>query len=202
MKATNSIFLALLSLFTAVFSSPLLYNQDGSTNSVFQSLSSFSKRDLGPIWTTLDAITAELAKMNKTLEAFNGDPITAVPVLDAAAATLKVLETGWGTINATEELNLITAALVLVPVGFLYKAVDGVTAQLSQKKALFEKADVGFVVKDELEKFKKVAGDVITVTLKKIPWWLGIISQPIGGSIKGLLDKAAKDYGVPDTPAA
>lgn len=70
------------------------------------------------------------------------------------------------------------------------------TTQLSEKKPLFDSADVGFVVKDELEKFQQVAGIVVTVTLSKIPAWLGIISQPIGNSIKTLLDKAAKDYGV------
>jgi Hydrophobic surface binding protein A len=154
------------------------------------------KRDLTTIWSILNIITDDLNKMNKTIEVFDGDPLKAVPILDAAAITLKDLKMGFDKVNATDELNLITSAVILYPVYYLYYAVDGVTSQLVAKKDLFDKASVLFVVQDELQAFKKTAGDLITATLSKIPWYLGIISGPIGNSIKGMLDTAAKAYGV------
>jgi hypothetical protein len=192
---TTSIILSLTILFTTVFSSPLsTYEQ--YANVANSETNSFGKRDLTTIWSVLKLITEDLTKMNKTIEVFDGSPLLAVPILDAAAATLKDLKAGITQVNSTEELNLITAAAVLYPVYYLYYAVDGVTSQLVSKKALFEQADVVFVVADELASFKSVAGDLITITLAKIPSYLGIISSPIGYSIKSLLENAAKAYGV------
>jgi hypothetical protein len=192
---TASFILSLTILFTTVISSPLSRFKSNTGGDIFGT-HTFGKRDLGPIWSVLNLITDDLTKMNKTIELFDGSPLLAVPILDAAAATLKDINMGFDKINSTEELNLVTAAAVLYPVYYLYQAVDGVTSQLVAKKALFEKADVLFVVADELANFKKSAGTLITATLSKVPWWLGIISQPIGNSIKTLLDNAAKAYGV------
>jgi hypothetical protein len=180
--------------FTAVFSNPLAKYE--VNHKVSQEPNWFEKRDLTTIWSVLSLLTDDLTKMNKTLEAFDGTALLAVPILDAASVTLKDLNTGFDKINATEELNLITSIGVLSPVYYLHEAVLGVTSQLVAKKDLFEKADVLFVVADELAQFQVIAGKLVTATVGKIPWYLGIISQPIGNSIKVLLDDAAKAYGV------
>jgi Hydrophobic surface binding protein A len=159
-------------------------------------LATTDRRDLTTIWQVLNKITDSLTAMNKTIEKFNGDPIDAVPILDAASATLKELTDNLAKMKTTEELNLITSIPVLYPVYYLNAAVDSVTSQLVAKKALFEKAGMDFIVKEKLNDFVTIAGDFITATLSKIPNYLGIISSPIGYYIKNHINTAAKAFGI------
>jgi hypothetical protein len=158
-----------------------------------------NKADLPTIWTALNKITDDLTKMNVSITEFiasGGDAIKAVSILDGATATLTDLKDNMGKVNSTEELNLITAVLVLWPVYNLNSAVDAVTVSLAAQKPLFEKASMDFIVKEKLVEFQAIAGDFIKVTLSKVPSYLGIISTPIGMWIKNKIDVAAKAYGV------
>lgn len=159
-----------------------------------------TRRDLSTISGVLTTITLDLAAMDAAVNKFDGDAVKAVPVLDAAEKTLADIKAGIVTVRNTDELGLMGAIGVLLPVGALYSAAKTLVADIVAKKPQFDSSFTTIIVQEKLGDFQTQAGKLVDVTIKKIPAYLSIISTPIAGSITGQLDEAAKGYGLAAGP--
>jgi Hydrophobic surface binding protein A len=132
----------------------------------------------------LTQITTQLGDMNQKIQAFTGDPITAVPILDSAATVLATIKRSEEKVQGAQVLGLIETIAILIPLTSLNSAVGTVTEGLVKKKPQFDEASLTAVVSDQLELFNVEAKKLIDIVVAKLPAYLptviaAIFYQPI-----------------------
>jgi hypothetical protein len=141
----------------------------------------------------MNTITKQLGEMKKSIAAFTGDTITAVPLLDSASAILATIKSGSDAVSAGGPLGLLEVIAILIPLTSLNSAVGQVTQALVAKKPQFDEAGLKFIVFDQLDGFNTEAKKLVDAILGKMPAYLpkgltGPFAQPIVDKLQQAVD--------------
>jgi hypothetical protein len=143
----------------------------------------------------LDVITGHLGEMAKAIGKFNGDPLDAIPILDASNAILKSMKDGATTITDGKTMGITDTIAILAPLTSLNSAVGDVTKGLIRKKAQFEKADLLDIVLDQLETFTVVSNDLVKTITSRLPAMLPkTVAEPFSQPILDKLNEVIKVF--------
>jgi hypothetical protein len=146
-----------------------------------------------PAMGVMNQITRQLGDMKKSIAAFTGETITAVPLLDSASAILATIKSGTDGVMAGGPLGLLEVVAILGPLASLNSAVGQVTQALLAKKPQFDEAGLTFIVFDQLEGFNIEAKKLVDAILGKMPAYLpkgltGPFAQPIVDKLQQAVD--------------
>jgi hypothetical protein len=135
----------------------------------------------------LNQLTTQLNKMRENIAKFDGDPLTAIPILDSSTAIINTMKSSEEKIQNATALGISETYRLLAPLVSLNTAVGSVTKALIAKKAKLDEIDVGAVLSDQLDLLKIESKKMIDIVVTKLPAYMrGAIAAPF---YQPILDK-------------
>jgi hypothetical protein len=135
----------------------------------------------------LNQLTTQLNKMRENIAKFDGDPLTAIPILDSSTAIINTMKSSEEKIQNATALGISETYRLLAPLVSLNTAVGSVTKALMAKKAKLDEIDVGVVLSDQLDLLKIESKKMIDIVVTKLPAYMrGAIAAPF---YQPILDK-------------
>jgi hypothetical protein len=135
----------------------------------------------------LNQLTTQLNKMRENIAKFDGDPLTAIPILDSSTAIINTMKSSEEKIQNATALGISETYRLLAPLVSLNTAVGSFTKALMAKKAKLDEIDVGVVLSDQLDLLKIESKKMIDIVVTKLPAYMrGAIAAPF---YQPILDK-------------
>lgn len=135
--------------------------------------------------------TVEMASIVKN---WDGDIVSALPILSASGSLLQAIEDGTGTAtNLSKDMSVRQAIKVKKATKELLKHIESSLGTITGSKLLFDHAGLTSMMISKLEDTKKAAEGLIAAIVDKLPVGKGI-GRKLGRKISAAFDSAIADF--------
>lgn len=135
--------------------------------------------------------TVEMASIVKN---WDGDIVTALPILSASGSLLQAIEDGTGTAaNLSKDMSVGEAIKVKRATKELLKHIESSLDTITGSKLLFDHAGLTSMMISKIEDTKKAAEGLIAAIVDKLPVGKGI-GRKLGRKISAAFDSAIADF--------
>src|ERR1700761_4160801 len=110
--------------------------------------------------------------MRENIAKFDGDPLTAIPILDSSTAIINTMKSSEEKIQNATALGTSETYRLIAPLVSLNTAVGSVTKAHMAKKVKLDEIDVGLVLSDQLDFLKVESKKRIVIVVAKLPGYM------------------------------